>query len=1610
MKFKFCVLTMLVVGLVLGLSGSAFAVASGVLELNAQDDATYTFDAPAVDIAGIPALIFKIDNTGTTDETVDAIVLTNGAGTTIDTAGDFLANIYLDADGNGVLSEGDSQLNTTTNADVAVATGAAAKTTITLDTGLVITSLSEAYLIVTVTADFAGGTTVDGDDVEFVLVLADALDGYSVAPTASATGTLDPTLAANVPTITVTAGAGTITGSAHPSATPWPDVGSMPNKETDHVAAGFTVTADGAVSHVIETISLTHTYNGVAADFDEIKIYIDANSDGAVDVDDIELATEAATDMLDAATTVADLYNLDFPLFVPASGVVRLLVTVTGVGTGTEGETITSALTPASCVIDGGAAFAAGAAAGGTQTIRALLVAATTKDFVGHSYNSSRPNGYLDAAELVFTHNPGAVVTPINDATVIASEFTIKDGGGVAYSNSAFTSTYQGDAVNDDKIYIKHTEKIHIVNSSTVSTGTFDYSGTTKVTSLSGDGEYALVAIAGGTVNDGAGPAPISITTSDDDNDGLTDLLSIQFSEALAGTGADPDDVDVITVAGHTATNIAVDCLLDDAAPEAGWGANTILTISLDEDPDEDSSETPDVSFAGAADVLEDGGGNDVVAWSAVHLNVVDGAVPTLVKVTTKDADVDGHLDALVLKFSEPVTVGSESDLLTDLDFAGGYEANYSFTSGVTGSGTTTITVPVTPRAKYDSGVKPLISYGDAESTLKDASGKEVAAITIIIPVTTVTSADEVVLEDGIKPVVAIAETHDGSTPNGKIDGYKLIFSEEMESTVANYNSIKVGGSLITQDAAVIIADTVWVSFDEIESGYDTDATPEITYTIGLADGDTTITDANGVMLDGISSGTVVETDEAAPLIVKAKIRDIGYGKWVSDDVPKAANAQIDAIEITFSEPVDTTEVQYDETALSDLIDEFEFTAFYTVGDTLCSFADDMKSMIIPIVELVDNPDTDLGDFNSELVYTAKGDAKLKDEAGILVPDVVGDDTAPNVTESDGAPPVPIAANTIDDNNDGFLDGVEFVFSEAPVIGEDDSAMAQENVALEELSNAIDLSSAVITGGGDAIKFVGISEMGAEKWDTSKLPMAYIGDGSGIEDSSGNEVVATVDSVETTDTAAPVLAKAVGQKESKTILVTFSEEVTDEGASLLAVGDIKYINIFDEDNPTAIAGIVSDDDPDPSDGWTLTTDNTLTSDHVTEDKLAVVDGLIWDIATTPNKAYLDTVAIADPSAPTLSKAETVDANGDGRIDNLKLTFSENIKDANIRGYKAPKDTTVAWTSSTGDRWTAGDYTVLGVNFTCSDDAAAVATSEQIAALRTNPAKPVYNVDDVANDNIIYLALKLGDEPDTDARPVLSMVGDNLTMGSGVGDFSGNAAVSISEVTPKDKVGPVIISAEMTTSTVMTIIMSEEINDDDDYAKEETYPKAAVVFTWKVGSQEKEWIGNVIHFKEPVDGTMTLEIVEAFAIPPGMPSTIAFAAADVLEDDRDAVTNSNGPDETVAVTPPVVDPDEVAEDALPDAYALSKNFPNPFNPTTTIQYAIPADGAGHVELVIYNINGQKVRTLVNGTADAGFYSVMWDGRNDVGEAVSSGIYLYRIVSGSFVKIEKMTFMK
>ena len=94
--------------------------------------------------------------------------------------------------------------------------------------------------------------------------------------------------------------------------------------------------------------------------------------------------------------------------------------------------------------------------------------------------------------------------------------------------------------------------------------------------------------------------------------------------------------------------------------------------------------------------------------------------------------------------------------------------------------------------------------------------------------------------------------------------------------------------------------------------------------------------------------------------------------------------------------------------------------------------------------------------------------------------------------------------------------------------------------------------------------------------------------------------------------------------------------------------------------------------------------------------------------------------------------------------------------------------------------------------------------------------------------------------------------------------------------------------------------------------------------------------------------------------------------------------------------------------LPAEYSLEQNHPNPFNPDCQIRYALPNDA--DVNLSVYNVLGQKVRTLVDVFQAAGHKTVHWDGTDDIGNKMASGIYLYRIKAGEYGEAKKMILMK
>ncbi len=103
------------------------------------------------------------------------------------------------------------------------------------------------------------------------------------------------------------------------------------------------------------------------------------------------------------------------------------------------------------------------------------------------------------------------------------------------------------------------------------------------------------------------------------------------------------------------------------------------------------------------------------------------------------------------------------------------------------------------------------------------------------------------------------------------------------------------------------------------------------------------------------------------------------------------------------------------------------------------------------------------------------------------------------------------------------------------------------------------------------------------------------------------------------------------------------------------------------------------------------------------------------------------------------------------------------------------------------------------------------------------------------------------------------------------------------------------------------------------------------------------------------------------------------------------------------------PTNVNDPAVPAEISLHQNFPNPFNPSTTISFSI-AQTSSFVNLEIFNTKGQKVKTLVNERFSSGQHSIIWNGTDDNGNPVSSGIYFYKLRAGRYASTKKMILMK
>jgi hypothetical protein len=130
------------------------------------------------------------------------------------------------------------------------------------------------------------------------------------------------------------------------------------------------------------------------------------------------------------------------------------------------------------------------------------------------------------------------------------------------------------------------------------------------------------------------------------------------------------------------------------------------------------------------------------------------------------------------------------------------------------------------------------------------------------------------------------------------------------------------------------------------------------------------------------------------------------------------------------------------------------------------------------------------------------------------------------------------------------------------------------------------------------------------------------------------------------------------------------------------------------------------------------------------------------------------------------------------------------------------------------------------------------------------------------------------------------------------------------------------------------------------------------------------------------------------------------------------TVKNAPSDAEAIIPIIIEDDTgnrwnfsikvYTDPSLPLSNSLEANYPNPFNPSTTIKFSLNKNV--YTKLTIYNTLGQKVKTLLNSSKSPGVYEVQWNGVNDNGQMVSSGVYFYKLEAGDFIKTKRMLLLE
>jgi methionine-rich copper-binding protein CopC len=665
------------------------------------------------------------------------------------------------------------------------------------------------------------------------------------------------------------------------------------------------------------------------------------------------------------------------------------------------------------------------------------------------------------------------------------------------------------------------------------------------------------------------------------------------------------------------------------------------------------------------------------------------------------------------------------------------------------------------------------------------------------------------------------------------------------------------------------------------------------------------------------------------------------------------------------------------------------------------------------------NPTSDLAEQTSYYVHidaTAFDDASSNTYAGITDKTswnfTSADETAPTVTFSptDGATDVTLASN------------ITLTFSEA-VRNTDDSALTDTNVDALITLKETDASGSDIafdaTIDSDK-KVITVDPTG----NFSNSQVVYAAIGATVEDDVNNAITASGATFTAIANRAPVLTDIDNQSTNEDTAKELTLSASDaDGNSLTYSASSADASITPTVSGTTLTLTPAADWNGTVDITVAVSDGSLTNSDpfvlaVNAINDAPTDCPITSETVAENSAVGTVVGIisaVDPDAGDTFTFSLVEGDGTNDADNGLFTISgDTLKTAVILDYEEKGSCTIrmrARDSGGLDFDHSHEVTVTDVN-----DAPALTTIGDRSTNEDVSHHVVLSATDADGDAITYSASSAEEN-------VTATVSNDTLHLVPAADWNGSASITATATDAN--------SASVSTMFTLTVTA---VNDAP-VAVELNYPTDGIViglqgvhvshdsigFDWTASSDiEGDAISYWLvsrHFVEGRSDTLfhdTTLTDTVFSVPlkrfikdqAELLSKLTVLRWNIIpHDDEDGPRSHNGPFHLK------LDGDLLAvggEEPIPTQFSLHQNYPNPFNPTTTMLYDLPE--AAMVHLVIYDVLGRQVRTLVNQDLTAGYHRAVWDATDDLGRPLSGGLYIYRIQAGGFSKTMKMVLLK